>query len=430
MAGKARSGQADNSPQRMSSDIVGTALIDGATFSNKAVQYAEVNGLAVFEGDIVLGRVEEVAARTEQRRAAGPARGGLIAHGVVITGAQYRWPGGVVPYEIDSAMPDQGRVTDAIAHWHQHTAVRLVPRAEATVAHSNYVRFFAGDGCWSYVGMQDTGKQDISLSAGCGLAAAIHEIGHAVGLWHEQSREDRDSFVTIHWANIQAGKEHNFNQHIADGDDVGAYDYASIMHYPRTAFSKNGQDTIVPTDPNAPATGQSQSLSPGDIAAVASMYGQPVKHVWTDPQPHLKKVLDDPLVSVKKLRDDPIQPLKKVRDDPVIGHKKLRDDVLVRPLRPIPGPFRLGDRGLSPFLLSTPHHAPPGDGAGQLNEAELEAVLGELAGQLAARAAAVETAERNVVALQTALTSAAADLATAQEAYAGVAEQVQALGAG
>src|SRR5690606_6867707 len=125
------------------------------------------------------------------------------------------------------------------------TGIQLVPRDPANPAHENYVSFEERDGCWSEVGMRG-GKQVVSIGPSCGVGQAIHEIGHVVGLWHEHSRQDRDQHVEVLWQNIRSGMEHNFTQHISDGDDIGPYDYSSIMHYPALAFSANGQPTIVP----------------------------------------------------------------------------------------------------------------------------------------------------------------------------------------
>ena len=105
---------------------------------------------------------------------------------------------------------------------------------------------------------------------GCTRAGTIvHEIGHAIGFWHEQSRPDRDGFVTINSGNIQAGKEHNFAKRSADEiDSQGSqYDYASIMHYPVWAFSRNGNPTLSVNNAAAyaaqgsPILGQRSALS-------------------------------------------------------------------------------------------------------------------------------------------------------------------------
>lgn len=267
-AKKAGGAAGDFGEHAVSSDIR-SSFIMGNTFGMKEVTYTAKGGDAIFEGDILLGSVAEmemVRKSVEETAEMEVTQG--MARAVVIAGSQFRWPDGNVAFRIDPALPNQQRVTDAIAHWEANTNIRFRQRTNE----ANFVTFRPSAGCSAHVGMRG-GEQSVNLATGCTLGNTIHEIGHTVGLWHEQSREDRDSFVQIVFTNIQPDAVHNFNQHITDGDDVGPYDYGSIMHYPANAFAINpSQPTIIAPQP----IGQRSGLSAGDIAAVNRIYPRKV----------------------------------------------------------------------------------------------------------------------------------------------------------
>lgn len=238
----------------------GTAAVPSVTHGTRYLRYAAVDGMAVFEGDIVLGTLEAIEAPHREE-------------GVAITGAEFRWPDGVVPFEVDPALPDPQRVAAAVAHWNGRTHLRFVPR---TAGDTDFLRFIPSTASRSPVGRHG-GMQTIELTATAPIGTVVHEMGHAIGLWHEQSREDRGDFIDVRLVNVDPATRHNFAQHITDGDDIGDYDFGSIMHYPATAFSINGQATIVPRVvlPPGVTMGQRGGLSAGDIAAAHAIYPDP-----------------------------------------------------------------------------------------------------------------------------------------------------------
>ncbi|XP_030840781.1 zinc metalloproteinase nas-13-like [Strongylocentrotus purpuratus] len=160
-----------------------------------------------------------------------------------------RWVNGVVPYVIDNRYDygTRARITRAMERYHETTCIRFVERTRET----DYIYIFPGNGCYSLVGRVG-GQQQVSLGNGCttNLGTIIHELMHAVGFHHEQTRTDRDTYVYIYFNNIIQGLEYNFDKYEQTYiDHLGTpYDLFSVMHYHMTAFTSNGQPTIVARD--------------------------------------------------------------------------------------------------------------------------------------------------------------------------------------
>lgn len=92
-----------------------------------------------------------------------------------------------------------------MSDYHRHTCIKFKPY---TGEETDYIRITAGNtGCWSAVGRVG-GRQDVNLQVpGCVTkkGTVIHELMHAVGFLHEQSRFERDDYINIQWQNIQSG---------------------------------------------------------------------------------------------------------------------------------------------------------------------------------------------------------------------------------
>ncbi len=276
--------------------LTGRGYLTGPGLYEYPVEYAVVDGLAVHEGCIILGTVEEVEEEAKRIlaqhlgknsvEAAGEdqeSSSKFVPYGVGLpTDSSFLWTNGVVPYTIAADVPNPSRVDDAIEHIEANTAIRFVKRTTSNARrYPNYVEIVSnGDQrvSQSAIGMRG-GRQTILYSDLHSWQILVHEFLHALGVYHEQSRSDRDEFVEIRWSNIPDGPppegEKNWTgnfQKKPGSVDYFDYDYDSIMHYGPKQFARDrSKPTIVPLKPGV-TIGQREGMSYGDRQTIAKMY--------------------------------------------------------------------------------------------------------------------------------------------------------------
>ena len=195
----------------------------------------------------------------------------------------YRWPGGILPVVLESSVFETTNyliIKSALDYFNFNTGIICKERTDE----KDYIviECIKDDGSGragaSVVGRQRNGSNILELINGnFTMGTVVHELMHALGVYHEQSRTDRDNYVEIKWDNIMENSKYNF-QVEGDGTARTNFDYCSIMQYNTNAFAKDkSQPTIVCKTNGAvvacPACiGNRASLSPMDIDGLDKLY--------------------------------------------------------------------------------------------------------------------------------------------------------------
>ncbi|KAI6210196.1 Astacin-like metalloendopeptidase [Aphelenchoides besseyi] len=188
-------------------------------------------------------------------------------------GEKYYWKSTNISFRLYYSDKDwQNLIHQAHRHIESETCIRFIENG----TDRDYLLYTRGSGCWSNVG-RIGGRQQVSIGYGCdAMGIVAHETLHALALWHEQSRTDRDDYINIEWKNIFRGTESNFEKRTPrNSENYGqAYDTGSVMHYGSKAFSTDWESySILTRDPNYQLTiGQRASISFKDAKMINTRY--------------------------------------------------------------------------------------------------------------------------------------------------------------